>query len=79
MSKIQDVVIDDLNGQAVVNPFDRVVVPAAINGYGIDIEAEVTQVSVFSDRVLVSVDYVNPTSDPHGRRGGCYYSEQLRK
>lgn len=79
MSKIQDVVIDDLNSQEVVKPFDRVVVPAAINGYGVDIEAEVAKVSVFGGRVLVSVDYVNPTSDPNGGRGGCYYAEQLRK
>lgn len=77
MSKTQDLVIDDLNSKPIISKCDKVIVSASINGYGMDIEAEVCEVSCVCGHTLVTVDYVNPISDPNGGRGGCYYIEQL--
>lgn len=77
MSKTKDIVIADLNSKLVISKYDKVIVSASANGYGIDIEAEVCKVSCVLGCTLVTVDYVNPICDPNGGRGGCYYIEQL--
>lgn len=79
MSKTKDAVIDNLNSrQALISKYDKVIIPAQINGYGIDIEAEVYKVGTTLGRTYVAVDYINPTSTPDGNRSGCYYIEQLK-
>lgn len=79
MSNTKNAVIDDLNSQrSVISKYDKVIVPAQINGYGIDIEAEVEDVDTILGRTLATVDYVNPASTPDGKCGGCYNIEQLK-
>jgi hypothetical protein len=54
---------------------DKVIVPAAINGYGEDLEAWVCRVEPFMSAVLVEVNYCNPT--PQTGIGSVYYESQL--
>lgn len=58
---------------------DRVIIPAEINGFGIDIKANVSKVETFAGRTLVQVDYIEPGRDPDGGKGGCFYIEQLQE
>lgn len=58
---------------------DLVIIPAEINGFGIDIKARVSKVETFASKTLVQVDYVEPGADPTGGKGGCFHIEQLLK
>lgn len=58
---------------------DRVIIPAEINGFGIDIKANVSKVETFAGKTLVQVDYVEPGADPEGGKGGCFPIEQVLK
>lgn len=58
---------------------DIVIIPAQINGYGVDIKANVSKVETFAGRTLVQVDYVEPGRDPAGGKGGCFHIEQVQK
>lgn len=58
---------------------DRVIIPAEINGFGIDIKAIVSKVETFAGKTLVQVDYVELGADPEGGKGGCFYIGQLQE
>lgn len=58
---------------------DLVLIPAEINGFGIDIKARVSNVETFAGRTLIQVDYVEPGADPEGGKGGCFHIEQVQK
>lgn len=54
---------------------DKVIVPAIVNGYGIDITGFVTEIEIVMGRKLITVSYLN--SDPAGRLGGCFFENQI--
>lgn len=65
--------------EATIKENNLVIIPAQINGFGIDIKAIVSKVETFAGRTLVQVDYVEPGVDPEGGKGGCFYIEQLQE
>lgn len=54
---------------------DKVIVPAAISGFGKDMQAIVCKVENFMGNTLVTVDYLTP--DPMGGKGGCFHDFQI--
>lgn len=54
---------------------DHVIVPAAVNGYGIDIPGIIIEMEAFMGRTLVTVSYFSP--DPEGRLRGILYDNQV--
>lgn len=55
---------------------DKVIVPAAINGFGKDMQAIVCKVENFMGNTLVTVDYLTP--DQMGGKGGCFRDFQIK-
>lgn len=65
--------------KATIKENDRVIIPAKITGFGMDIQAIVTKVETFAGRTLVQVDYIEPGADPAGGKGGCFNVNQVHK
>lgn len=60
-----------------IKKYDRVIIPAEINGFGKDIKAIVSNVETFLGKTLVQVDYID--ADPIAGKGGCYQVEHIRQ
>ena len=60
-----------------IKEFDRVIVPAWVDGFGEDRLGRVMDVSRFMGVTLVTVRYDYP--DPNGRMGTVVYEHQLIK
>lgn len=63
--------------ETTIKKYDRVIIPAEINGFGMDIKAIVSEVETFMGKTLVQVNYLEP--DPIGGKGGCFYAHQVVK
>jgi hypothetical protein len=62
---------------AKIREFDRVVLPAWVDGFGEDRSGRVTEVRTFMGRTLITVKYDRP--DPNGRTGIVVYEHQAIK
>ena len=60
-----------------IKEFDRVIVPAWVDGYGEDRTGRVMDVSCFMEITLFTVRYDYP--DPNGRMGTVVYEHQIIK
>lgn len=58
---------------------DMVIIPAQINGYGVNIRAIVLKIEVFFGRTMLHVTYIEPATLPNGYHSGVYYAEQVIK
>ena len=60
-----------------IKEFDRVIVPAWVDGFGEDRLGRVMDVSCFMGLTLITVRYDYP--DPNGRMGTVVYEHQIIK
>lgn len=58
---------------------DRVIVPAAISGYGRDLRAIITEIEEFSGMTFVTVMFTESCPEACGETGGVYHDFQLEK
>ena len=56
---------------------DKVIIPALVDGYGVDRSGRVIEIKPFMGRKLVTVKYDNP--DPNGRMVVVVYEHQVVK
>lgn len=56
-----------------------VIIPAEINGYGVDVRAMILKIEVFFGRTMLHVTYIEPAALPDGSQGGVYYPGQVVK
>jgi hypothetical protein len=60
-----------------IKEFDRVIIPAWVDGYGEDRSGTVTEVQTFMGRKIITVRYDRP--DPNGAMGNVVYEHHVKR